>query len=276
MKIFSSSIPVRFTGRSRLYRGILFLATVSLFLFSAGCDRNEVTASGLKYEITKKTRGEKPPKGAIVKVHYKGTLEDGTVFDSSYKRNRPFQFKLGAGQVIKGWDEGIALLRKGEKATLTVPPELGYGGRSVGKIPPNSTLIFEVELVDFQTPPAVTKIEIPQKGKQTTASGLVYYDIKKGDGASPKKGQVVTVHYDGQLPSGKQFDSSRQRGNPFRFQLGKGRVIKGWEEGVAGMRKGGRRILVIPPELGYGDKGAGGVIPPGATLVFRIDLIDFK
>ena len=111
----------------------------------------QTTDSGLKYAILKETDGEKPKSGQTVVVHYSGWLPDGKNFDSSYKRNEPFQFVLGAHQVIPGWDEGIALLQKGEKAQLVIPPELGYGQRGIpGVIPPNSTLIFDVELVDIK------------------------------------------------------------------------------------------------------------------------------
>ena len=109
------------------------------------------TESGLFYHLEKEGEGEQPQKGNTVKVHYKGELLDGTVFDSSFKRNQPIEFSLGVGQVIPGWDEGIALLTKGAKATLIIPSDLAYGAAGAGGvIPPNATLKFEVELVDFK------------------------------------------------------------------------------------------------------------------------------
>lgn len=107
----------------------------------------------------------------------------------------------------------------------------------------------------------------------TTPSGLKYTEIAEGTGATPQKGQTVVVHYTGTLEDGTKFDSSRDRNQPFSFKLGVGQVIKGWDEGLSTMQVGGRRELVIPPELGYGARGAGGVIPPNATLIFDVELL---
>jgi FKBP-type peptidyl-prolyl cis-trans isomerase len=115
---------------------------------TSGMDR---TDSGLYYKITREGSGDHPTKGKNVSVHYRGMLLDGTVFDSSYQRNEPIAFPLGLGQVIKGWDEGIALLKKGSAAKFLIPSELAYGSRGAGGvIPPDVSLIFEVELVDFR------------------------------------------------------------------------------------------------------------------------------
>ena len=114
----------------------------------------------------------------------------------------------------------------------------------------------------------------------TTASGLQITDTKVGTGAAPKTGQICVMHYTGWLyqngAKGAKFDSSLDRGQPFEFPIGTGRVIKGWDEGVASMKVGGKRTLIIPPDLGYGARGAGGVIPPNATLIFEVELLDVK
>jgi peptidylprolyl isomerase len=111
---------------------------------------------------------------------------------------------------------------------------------------------------------------------ETTPSGLQYRIDAPGSGPQPQPGQIVSVHYTGWLTDGTKFDSSRDRGRPLEFNVGHGRVIKGWEEGIAMMRVGEKRTLVIPPSLGYGERGAGGVIPPNATLVFKVELVGVR
>jgi peptidylprolyl isomerase len=124
-------------------------------------------------------------------------------------------------------------------------------------------------------------VAMAQAGKKmTTSSGLQIEDTKAGTGASPRTGQTCVMHYTGWLyengAKGKKFDSSVDRGDPFEFPIGTGRVIKGWDEGVATMKVGGKRTLIIPPSLGYGARGAGGAIPPNATLIFEVELLGVK
>ena len=121
-----------------------------------------------------------------------------------------------------------------------------------------------------QAPAAPSKTEGPGV---KTASGLQYWDLEKGTGPAAKRGDKVTVHYTGWLTDGKKFDSSLDRNEPFVFILGAGQVIPGWDQGVAGMQVGGKRQLRIPPQLGYGSRGAGNVIPPNATLIFDVQLL---
>ena len=133
--------------------------------------------------------------------------------------------------------------------------------------------------------PVASAQEKKENGKmeykwQMMPSGLKYQDLKEGDGPQPKNGQTCVVHYTGWLweggEKGKKFDSSVDRGQPFEFGLGMGRVIKGWDQGVATMKVGGKRLLLVPPQLGYGARGAGGLIPPNATLLFEVELLSVK
>lgn len=237
------------------------------------------TETGLQLIETEAGEGDSPQAGDIVAVHYTGMLLDGSVFDSSLTRGEPIEFRLGKGQVIAGWDEGIAMLKAGSKARLVIPSELGYGERGSGSIPPNSTLVFDVELVSF-TPGPPGAPDAPQAVEADdfieTDTGLQYYDIEDGEGEAATAGQRVTVHYTGWLTDGVMFDSSLERGEPIDLVLGAGQVIPGWEEGVAGMQVGCKRQLVIPAALAYGERGAGGVIPPDATLVFELELLKLE
>jgi peptidylprolyl isomerase len=138
--------------------------------------------------------------------------------------------------------------------------------------PNAATLVAQANLLT--QPEASTMTEsMPRENVITTDSGLQYVEVLEGTGALPTAGQTVVVHYTGTLEDGTKFDSSRDRGQPFKFPLGAGRVIKGWDEGIATMKIGGQRTLIIPSELGYGSRGAGGVIPPNATLIFEVELL---
>jgi FKBP-type peptidyl-prolyl cis-trans isomerase len=129
---------------------------------------------------------------------------------------------------------------------------------------------------DVTQEPAAAALAAPAPREVVMPSGLRYEDLRLGAGTMAEPGMNVTVHYTGWLTDGTKFDSSLDRGQPFTFKLGAGQVIRGWDEGVAGMRVGGKRRLTIPPELGYGDRGAAGVIPPGATLVFEVELFTVR
>ncbi len=264
-------------------RPFRFILGVLLLLTAVACNAGGetiTTASGLQYTETKAGSGPQAQAGDLVSVHYRGTLEDGTEFDNSYDRGAPFQFVLGRGNVIAGWDEGIAMMKEGGQATLVIPPSLGYGGHGAGGvIPPDATLTFDVELVAVEPGPEgspESPTAVDPADYTTTNSGLKYYDIVVGDGPSPQPGQTVSAHYTGWLTDGTKFDSSLDRGVPLSFPIGQGSVIAGWDEGLLTMKVGGKRQLLIPPDLAYGANGAGGVIPPNATLIFEVELLDVQ
>ncbi|MDX5321932.1 MAG: FKBP-type peptidyl-prolyl cis-trans isomerase [Bacteroidota bacterium] len=232
------------------------------------------TASGLKVVFKSRGDGQQAKAGDVVSVHYVGTLLNGTEFDNSVKRGEPIQFPLGQGYVIKGWDEGIAMMRVGDKATLVIPPAIGYGDRDMGTIPPNSTLVFEVELVAVKEVKQPVPFDTEGKKIEKTPSGLQYIMIEENpDGEQAYANMNVEVDYTLYLEDGTIVDSSIPRGEPFKFVLGAGQVISGWDEGIRLMKVGDKMRMIVPAKLGYGDRGAGGVIPPGATLIFDVELI---
>lgn len=233
------------------------------------------TDSGLQYYDILEGDGEMPVPGQDVVVEYAAWLQEGEEYiASSATLGEPLTFTLGSDiGVFPGWDEGVSTMRQGGKRYLVIPPELALGEQGGGRIPPNATLIMEVELVEVM--PLLLPTEISEDDFTVTDSGLKYYDIVEGDGAEATSGSTVTVDYTGWLTDNVKFDSSLDRGVPFPFTLGTGSVIPGWDEGVAGMKVGGIRQLIIPAELGYGEFGSG-TIPPGATLVFEVELLDVQ
>ena len=233
------------------------------------------TPSGVEIQIIQHGKGKRAENGNIVRLHYTGKLTNGTIFDSSIQRDKPIQITLGKGQIIKGWEEALPYLHEGDKAILSVPPELAYGNQDLGIIPPNSTLIFEIDLLEVvqSTPPE----PFVTAGLDTLVldSGLKIIIVKKGNGPKVSFGRQVVAHYTGYLPNGKVFDSSYLHGQPITFHPGSGQVIKGWDEAFPLLPKGTKARLIIPPYLAYGDHDTG-PIPAGSTLVFDVEVVDIK
>jgi FKBP-type peptidyl-prolyl cis-trans isomerase len=228
----------------------------------------------LKIEDLVVGTGREAKAGDTLTVEYTGWLQDKyniQAFDSPNLHDKPFQFVLGNGEVVAGWDQGLVGMKVGGKRKLSIPPELAYGGAGAGngRIPPNAALIFEVELLGLQGPPAAT---LPP----SSVTELKIEDLVVGTGAAAKNGDTLSVHYTGWLENGTKFDSSLDSGQPIEFVLGQGRVIPGWEQGLVGMKVGGKRRLTIPSALGYGTSGAGDLIPPNATLIFEVELLAIK
>jgi peptidylprolyl isomerase len=248
------------------------------FEIYGGASESEIvtTDSGLQMITTVEGDGPLPQAGEVVTVQYTGWLTDGTKFDSSVDRNQPFSFALGLGGVIPGWDEGVALMNQGSSARLVIPAELGYGASGAsGVIPPNATLVFDVQLLDIHAPAPESPTAVDEGDYEQTEGGVKVFDIVEGSGAELTTGQIATVHYTGWLEDGTRFDSSLLSGQAPSFSFGSGQPILGWDEGLAGMKVGGVRQIVVPPELAFGEQGAGGgMIPPNATLVFEIELLN--
>ncbi|KAF0701198.1 Aste57867_8307 [Aphanomyces stellatus] len=205
-----------------------------------------------------------PREGDTVTVNYVGILDSGgRKFDSSYDREEPFSFTLGVGNVIQGWDEALLRMSLNESARVWIPSDLAYGASGVGNVvPPFADLIFEIHLL------AINGIEISprvQIQRQVPGDGIYF----------PKPGDTVTVHYVGTFTNGEKFDSSRDRGIPFSFIVGKGSVIKGWEEGIPQLSTGEKALLKIPYQLAYGEHGRRS-IPAKSDLIFEVELLKIE
>jgi peptidylprolyl isomerase len=263
-------------------------------------DRPTINASGepkstLQVKVLSHGSGPVVEKGQFLVADYLGQLwRDNKVFDNSFDHG-PVGFRIGEGQVIRGWDEGLVGKKIGSRVLLVIPPDKGYGsrGQPEADIRGDDTLVFVVDVLGAHAAkaaaagktvapskalPAVSgatapKITIPE-GEQPPAS-LVSQVLVQGEGPAVKKGQLLVTQYTGVLwRGGKKFDSSWDRGQPASFGIGVGQVIRGWDEGLIGKKLGSRVLLVIPPDKGYGAKGAAQAgIRGDDTLVFVVDVV---
>lgn len=213
--------------------------------------------------------------GSTIVVDYVGTSwSTGKEFDSSWDRGSTFELALGAGSVIPGWEQGLVGMKVGGRRKITIPPALGYGEKGAGAdIGPNETLVFVVDLRFAATKPTVDPASL------APATELSTVDLVPGTGPALEATSSAKVHYVGYAVSTKkEFDASWGGADgAFGVTLGAGQVIPGWEQGLVGMKVGGRRQITIPPALAYGATGAGnGAIAPNETLVFVVDLISIQ
>ncbi|GLJ26794.1 hypothetical protein SUGI_0522750 [Cryptomeria japonica] len=233
-------------------------------------EEKEISKEGLKKLLVKEGQGwETPESGDEVEVHYTGTLLDGTKFDSSVDRGTPFKFKLGQGQVIKGWDLGIATMKKGENAVFTIPSQLAYGeSGSPPTIPPNATLKFDVELLSWSSVKDICK-----------DGGIFKKIIKEGEKwENPKEADEVTVKYEVRLEDGTVVSKSEEG---VEFYVKDGYFCPAFAKAVKTMKKSEKVVLTVKPQYGFGDKGREAIgddhaIPPNATLIVDLELVSWK
>lgn len=243
----------------------------------------ETGEGGLAYRIIEKGDGAAPTEDSVVDVRYIGRLIDGTEFDRS-EGDETVTFPVSG--LIEGWTKALLLMKVGDKMELALPHELAYGNTGRPGIPAYSTLVFEMELVNVKTKEEqIAEFEAPnlayleqykdQDGVIVTDSGLMYKVLEDAPetAQSPGGDAVITAHYAGSLVDGTEFDSSFKRGEPLTFPIN--RVIPAWQEAMQLMKVGQTIELVVPQELGYGSRGAGQVIPPYSTLIFKIELVSF-
>ncbi|MCL2207355.1 MAG: FKBP-type peptidyl-prolyl cis-trans isomerase [Fibromonadales bacterium] len=233
---------------------------------------------GIEVFDEKEGSGSELRAGMELVFHYTGWLSNGHQFGSSKDEGKQAQAVLGMGKMVRGLEIGLESLKQGGVRWVRLSPSMAYGPVPMTKIPANSTLIFRIQadIVHFDEEAAALMDFFPNADaiKWVEAQdGLKYFIEHEGKGTPVKSGKIVKVHYTGWLSDGTKFDSSRDRGEPISLELGAGRVIRGWDLGLEGMKPGEKRLLLIPPNLGYGSRG-GGPIPPNATLIFAVELMN--
>ena len=259
-------------------------------------------ASGLIMVEEKVGKGALPKEGDVLKLNFSvGTL-DGQMLFSTFERNEPMDVTFGEQFDTQGFDEGIGYIKKGGRSKLIVPSNLAFDSLGRGQIvAPYTTLVYDVEVLNIRSKEEVAR-ENEQKMKaeaakaeqakqqesakitgylqkngitvQPTASGLYYIETEAGTGTQAAAGKEVNVHYTLYNIDGKKLQSSLDSGQPFKFTLGQGQVIQGWDEGIALMKAGGKATLVLPSSLAYGATQRGEDIPPYSPLVFEVQLIE--
>ena len=263
----------------------------------------EKTHYGLYYQIKEEGSGPKPKTGDYLVLNFQGKLLDGTVFETSDPAD-PFIFQVGYRQVIRGWDLGFKFFPVGSEGTLFIPPNLAYGTRGAGQmVPPNAPLIFDVEVLKIMSSEEYDAYMVELEEKERAAyeaqiqeqfildkkliqeyalanklrtkrsdSGLSYCITKKGKGENAQTGDLVEVSYEGFLTDGKPFDATKGA-ETYSFTLGRGKVIKGWDEGLTYFNEGSEGYLMIPSKLAYGpqpiyEKNVS--LPANSVLIFKI------
>ncbi|MBK9290643.1 MAG: FKBP-type peptidyl-prolyl cis-trans isomerase [Bacteroidetes bacterium] len=282
----------------------IYLFLLGLIVFSVpACGQSvpqgfEKAPSGLIYKFHKKTPGLPPARvGDIVTANMRYYIDDSLLFDSQFL-GRELKFPLMQPAFKGDFYEGLLMMSAGDSASFICRADstfkLMFMVREMPPfVKPNSVVRFDIGMLRFQSQEAYEREQqeamqamidasnealeefIAAQGitAKPTESGLYYVEIQKGSGPAPIKGQAVKVHYKGTLLDGTKFDSSYDRGQPFEFILGMGQVIKGWDEGIAMMRVGGKAKLILPQHLAYGARQAG-AIPPFSALVFDVELIE--
>lgn len=275
MRPRSSNIPV-----NQSIRFVFLILTVgfTMAVFQAcgptkrlPVKREYVTDSGLKYVLTKRGEGTTISSNDLVVLHYEARLENGTVFDSSRDRGEPLRIRMGSEQLFPGLKEGLMLLRAGDHARLFIPAVLAYGNEGYGPVPPDTDLIYQVEVIQV-----IQIQETPDEGivrKRISDSGLEYIVMQDGDGPPLKRGMLVKMHYTGFFEDYTVFDSSYERAAPVSLIIGQGMVIPGLEESLLYLKVGDKARVWVPYQLAYGEKGRD-PIPARSDLIFDIHITE--
>ena len=259
------------------YDGLKFHRVIADFMIQGGCpDGNGMGGPGYQFpdEIHPDLKHSGP---GILSMANAGPGTNGSQFFITHKETPWLDGKHTVfGKVTEGQDVVDAIAQDDKIIEIDIIRK----GENAKKFDSKAIFDNELEKLEKQAAEKAKKakeaIDALKKGAKVTSSGLAYKIIKKGTGAKAEAGKTVSVHYTGKLSNGTKFDSSYDRNQPIEFELGRGRVIKGWDEGISLLNVGSKATFIIPPDLAYGARGAGGVIPPNATLIFDVELVEIK
>ena len=259
------------------YDGLKFHRVIADFMIQGGCpDGNGMGGPGYQFpdEIHPDLKHSGP---GILSMANGGPGTNGSQFFITHKETPWLDGKHTVfGKVTEGQDVVDAIAQDDKIIEIDIIRK----GENAKKFDSKAIFDKELEKLEKQAAEKAKKakeaIDALKKGAKVTSSGLAYKIIKKGTGAKAEAGKTVSVHYTGKLSNGTKFDSSYDRNQPIEFELGRGRVIKGWDEGISLLNVGSKATFIIPPDLAYGARGAGGVIPPNATLIFDVELVEIK
>lgn len=234
----------------------------------------ETTESGLQVYVVEEGEGEAPEDGQPVRIDFTYWLEDGTRLDSTVDQGQPLVFALGSEQIFPGLTEAVSLMRVGGQSQFIIPSELAFGGEGAGGIPPDSTLIFLIDLLEVLPTGPEEPVAVDDDDYVADEAGFLFADIEEGDGPPAAAGDLVEFHVTGWVEEdGTRILSTYDQGEPIQLPIGSGQALPGWDAGLTGMRAGGIRQVIVSPELGFGEQGAGDVVPPNATLIWLIEVI---
>ncbi|MBL6874610.1 MAG: peptidylprolyl isomerase [Flavobacteriales bacterium] len=259
------------------YDGIKFHRVIADFMIQTGCpDGNGMGDPGYKF-ADEFHPDLKHDRGGVLSMANSGPATNGSQFFITHKETPWLDGKHSVfGNVVEGMDIVNLIAQDDVMESVTIS-RVGSKAKSF-----DAVKIFSSEQIRLEKEAEKKAKEAAEANKKLmegatiTESGLGYIMVKEGSGVQAEKGKTVSVHYTGKLTDGTKFDSSLDRNQPIEFVLGEGRVIKGWDEGISYLKVGGKATFIIPSDLAYGERGAGGVIPPNATLIFEVELVDVK
>lgn len=248
------------------------LLMLMLLLFSNPQTEYKVTSSGLQYKIVKEGNNKHPQNGYRVWLEYTGKLDNDSVFATTEGTGN-IDVWMGQGKIIKAWEEALPMIGEGGEIDIIAPPSLGYGNSEVANIPKNSTLHFNIKILQVDSCAPIKPYNTNGLKAHKLKNGIKYYIVEPGIGSPASKGDNVYIHYTGWLPNKTIYTSTIHNNNPMRFTAGQGETIEGMDTALMLIPQGGKYRFVIPNKLAFGKEGYRNIVPPRSTITLDIDMV---